>query len=34
MDGVPWFAPRRELGRTGFKATILGIGDVADRSGQ
>jgi aryl-alcohol dehydrogenase-like predicted oxidoreductase len=25
------FGPRRELGRTGFKATILGIGDVADR---
>ena len=26
------FQPRRELGRTGFRATILGIGDVADRS--
>jgi aryl-alcohol dehydrogenase-like predicted oxidoreductase len=25
------FHPRRELGRTGFKATILGIGDLADR---
>lgn len=25
------FQPRRELGRTGFKATILGIGDLADR---
>ena len=25
------FAPRRELGRTGFIATQLGIGDVADR---
>lgn len=25
------FAPRRQLGRTGFIATILGIGDVADR---
>lgn len=25
-------APRRELGRTGFKATVLGIGDLADRS--
>jgi 1-deoxyxylulose-5-phosphate synthase len=25
------FAPRRELGRTGFRATALGIGDVADR---
>ncbi|MGD0094629.1 MAG: aldo/keto reductase, partial [Planctomycetota bacterium] len=26
------FPPRRELGRTGFKATLLGIGDVADRN--
>jgi 1-deoxyxylulose-5-phosphate synthase len=26
------FKPRRGLGRTGFKATVLGIGDVADRS--
>lgn len=26
------FEPRRELGRTGFQATILGIGDVADRN--
>lgn len=26
------FAPRRELGRTGFRATVLGIGDLADRS--
>ncbi len=25
------FKPRYELGRTGFKATILGIGDLADR---
>ena len=25
------FRPRRELGRTGFKATLLGIGDLADR---
>jgi 1-deoxyxylulose-5-phosphate synthase len=25
------FQPRRELGRTGFAATILGIGDLADR---
>ncbi len=25
------FVPRRELGRTGFIATALGIGDVADR---
>jgi aryl-alcohol dehydrogenase-like predicted oxidoreductase len=26
------FAPRRTLGRTGFVATTLGIGDLADRS--
>ena len=26
------FRPRRELGRTGFVATALGIGDLADRS--
>lgn len=26
------FAPRRELGRTGFVATQVGIGDLADRS--
>lgn len=26
------FTPRRELGRTGFAATALGIGDLADRS--
>jgi aryl-alcohol dehydrogenase-like predicted oxidoreductase len=26
------FQPRRELGRTGFVATVLGIGDLADRS--
>lgn len=25
------FLPRRELGRTGFQATVLGIGDLADR---
>ncbi len=29
---LPRFRPRRELGRTGFTATILGIGDLADRS--
>lgn len=29
--GSARFAPRRSLGRTGFKASILGIGDVADR---
>ena len=28
---LPQFTPRRELGRTGFKATLLGIGDLADR---
>ena len=26
------FSPRRPLGRTGFTATVLGIGDLADRS--
>ncbi|HEY4107304.1 MAG TPA: aldo/keto reductase [Polyangiaceae bacterium] len=26
------FAPRRELGRTGFRASALGVGDLADRS--
>jgi aryl-alcohol dehydrogenase-like predicted oxidoreductase len=26
------FHPRRELGRTGFQATVLGIGDLADRN--
>ena len=26
------FSPRRELGRTGFRATALGIGDLADRA--
>jgi aryl-alcohol dehydrogenase-like predicted oxidoreductase len=31
-DSGPLFAPRRELGRTGFVVTALGIGDVADRS--
>jgi aryl-alcohol dehydrogenase-like predicted oxidoreductase len=28
----PRFSPRRELGKTGFVATQLGIGDLADRS--
>lgn len=28
----PTFQPRRQLGRTGFTATRLGIGDLADRS--
>lgn len=26
------FEPRRQLGRTGFRATVLGIGDLADRA--
>lgn len=29
---LPRFTPRRELGRTGFHATAVGIGDLADRS--
>ncbi|MEN9935637.1 MAG: ral stress protein 69 [Chloroflexota bacterium] len=29
---TPLFTPRRELGRTGFIATALGSGDLADRS--
>jgi aryl-alcohol dehydrogenase-like predicted oxidoreductase len=29
---APRFRPRRPLGRTGFAATALGIGDLADRS--
>ncbi len=29
---VQLFHPRRELGRTGFKVTQLGIGDLADRN--
>jgi aryl-alcohol dehydrogenase-like predicted oxidoreductase len=32
MSDHPRFAPRRALGRTGFVATALGIGDLADRS--
>jgi aryl-alcohol dehydrogenase-like predicted oxidoreductase len=28
----PHLRPRRELGRTGFTATRLGVGDLADRS--
>src|SRR5919199_151778 len=32
MSNLPHFAPRRALGRTGFRATVLGIGDLADRS--
>ena len=26
------FKPRRELGKTGFTAAMLGLGDLADRS--
>ncbi|APR76928.1 L-fuco-beta-pyranose dehydrogenase [Minicystis rosea] len=29
---LPRFAPRRLLGRTGFTATVVGIGDLADRA--
>lgn len=29
---LPHFSPRRELGRTGFRVTAIGIGDLADRS--
>jgi aryl-alcohol dehydrogenase-like predicted oxidoreductase len=29
---VPRFGPRRELGRTGFRATRIGAGDLADRA--
>lgn len=32
MTPSPLFTPRRELGRTGFRATALGIGDLADRT--
>jgi aryl-alcohol dehydrogenase-like predicted oxidoreductase len=32
MVPVQQFTPRRALGRTGFVASILGIGDVADRN--
>ncbi len=31
MSPLPHFEPRRELGRTGFRATRVGIGDLADR---
>ncbi|MBV9488501.1 MAG: aldo/keto reductase, partial [Verrucomicrobia bacterium] len=32
MTPTPLFQPRRELGRTGFRVTQLGIGDLADRN--
>jgi diketogulonate reductase-like aldo/keto reductase len=32
MNDPQQFQPRRELGRTGFNATALGIGDLADRN--
>lgn len=31
-QSLPRFTPRRALGRTGFQATRIGIGDLADRS--
>ncbi|HOX06674.1 MAG TPA: aldo/keto reductase [Planctomycetota bacterium] len=31
MKTAALFRPRRELGRTGFRATRIGIGDIADR---
>lgn len=31
MSALPRFEPRRALGRTGFRATRLGLGDLADR---
>ncbi len=32
INAIQKFEPRRELGRTGFIATALGIGDLADRN--
>jgi aryl-alcohol dehydrogenase-like predicted oxidoreductase len=32
VTDAPLFLPRRELGRTGFVATALGVGDLADRA--
>ncbi|HVZ37242.1 MAG TPA: aldo/keto reductase, partial [Polyangiaceae bacterium] len=32
MSAALRFEPRRELGRTGFRATRIGAGDLADRS--
>ncbi len=32
MGNHQQFEPQRELGRTGFRASVLGIGDLADRS--
>jgi aryl-alcohol dehydrogenase-like predicted oxidoreductase len=32
MTNQPQFHPRRQLGRTGFIASVLGIGDLADRN--
>lgn len=29
---APHFEPRRPLGKTGFSATVLGLGDIADRN--
>jgi len=32
MNNLPQFHPRRALGRTGFMASVLGVGDLADRN--
>ena len=32
LNALPSFSPRRELGRTGFIATRVGAGDLADRA--
>ena len=32
MTSAETFAQKRDLGRTGFRATRIGIGDVADRN--
>jgi 1-deoxyxylulose-5-phosphate synthase len=32
MTTLPQLAPRRELGRTGFRASAIGAGDLADRN--
>ncbi|WP_208721505.1 aldo/keto reductase [Corallococcus aberystwythensis] len=32
LTSLPRFTPRRPLGRTGFTATAVGIGDLADRT--
>jgi len=32
MNSLPTFQPRRALGKTGFNATVIGVGDIADRN--